>query len=297
MDFSRYSFLDGVIVNDDSFVFVGVDDERASVNEDHGIVWKYKQGEWHSFEIAEQLVSCATTDYSDYRFIAIAESGREIVIGDQALSQELVADQRHSPEHNGSLFRVCATADGNIYAIGAGRQVYKKESISEWVRLDQGCFISIDEEPGAVFTQIVSLTDASLCAVGWGGEIWLYRDYQWSEVSSPTNVALLCVTVASDGHVYAAGASGIVLRGRGECWEVLDNAETEDDILSIVEFNNRVYLGAASGLYQIQGSAVESAEVGMPIESVLNMSASSRQLLLIGEKVACLWDGVNLTTL
>ena len=297
MDTTLYSFLDGAIIGGDTFAFAGIDDARSANDDDHGIVWKYKQGVWHSIEIAERLVSCAATQHPDYRFVAIAESGRELVIGDHSLSQELVGDHQHSPENNGSLIRVCAAADQHLYAVGAGRQVYKKASTGRWVRIDQGCYVSIDDEPKAVFTDLVSLADASLCAVGWDGEIWLGRDRQWVEVVSPTNVALLCAAVASDGWVCVAGASGIVLRGRDDCWHVLENSETFEDITSIAEFKNVMYLGSASGLFRIQDNTVVPALTGAPMASVLKLSASSKQLLAVSEKVACVFDGKNWTTL
>jgi len=297
MDATLHSISDGVFVGNNSFVFVGVNDARNAADDEHGFVWKYKQGEWHSIEIAERLVSCTASENSAYRFVAIAASGREVVIGDSSFSQELVGDKQHMPQNNGALMKVCATTDGQVYAVGVGRQVYKKVSTSRWLRADQGCYASVDEEPAAVFADVVALADTSLCAVGWDGEIWLARDQKWTPIVSPTNVALLCATVASNGQVYAAGASGVVLCGRDDQWAVLENAETDDDIISVVEFNQMLYLATASGLFCLQDNCVEPVKTDWPVTSVVNMRTSDNRLLVIGDKTVRIFDGKNWATL
>ncbi len=60
-----------------------------------------------------------------------------------------------------------------------------------------------------------------LYAVGGTNDVWHFDGEQWRYIDVCDEQMLpLSVCCAEDGYVYVGGAWGIVLRGRGEEWDV-----------------------------------------------------------------------------
>ena len=125
-----------------------------------------------------------------------------------------------------------------IVAAGTGRQVY--------LRLDRNVWIDISADsdfrghPMVGFEALSGASAESLCAVGWNGEIWLYTG-GLEEVDSPTNVILTGVANHPTDGIYACGRNGILVRGAGDRWTVLDE-RAPHDFWDVECFEGKIYL-------------------------------------------------------
>lgn len=292
MNKESYSLFDGVILGKDSYLFIGVEDARAEEPNSHGLVWKLKSGQWNNVEINETLVACTLTDYDDYYFVSIAETGKELVIGDSGIVQNVIATGSHSPMSNGPLTNVNCIAGREIFAVGTARQVYKKVGISEWVRHDQTCKPENPKERARVaFLSIDGFSGADMYAVGWDGQIWHFNGKVWSHLDSPTNMALFSVRCCSNGDVYACGQNGVIIRGRNSNWRIIEHTETKESLRDIEEFGGKLYFCSNNLLYALQDDELVPEVADFQVKSFGKLKASGQVLLSVGLKDAAVFDG------
>lgn len=103
----------------------------------------------------------------------------------------------------------------HAYAIGVGRNIYKRRNIGQWDKFDKG----IEEKDSLAFSDIDAFTESDMYAVGGDGEVWLYDGDNWSQCGFPSNEQLNTVVCAPDGYVYIGGESGNIWRGLNNTWE------------------------------------------------------------------------------
>lgn len=292
MDIDTYSLFDGVILEQNSFLFIGVEDARAEEPNSHGIIWKYKEGQWHSAEINETLVSCTLTDVDDYYFISIAETGKEFLIGDSGIEQNIIASGTHSPVSNGPLTNVNCIGGSEVFAVGTARQVYKKVGIRKWVRLDQTCK---PEEPidraRVAFLSVDGFSSEDVYAVGWDGQIWHFDGTVWGQIDSPTNLMLFSVYCCSNGDVYACGQHGTILKGQNSTWSTIEHDKTLESLRDIVEFDGKLFLCSNEVLYTLQNDELKIEDSSVQFRSYGKLKVKKNILLSIGLKNAAIFDG------
>ncbi len=266
MDKNKHSVLDGVVVDKNTFIFIGVENERANQNINHGIIWKYKNNLWNSVEIAEKLTSCVLTNKPEYRFVAIAESGREFIIGDDSVKQEVIAVGEHSPGSNGPLTSIRVCKNAGIYSVGTARQVYKKRAIDKWERIDGSCKSDSKKIRAATaFMDIDGYSENELYAIGWEGEIWLYNNCLWGRLDTPTNLTLYSICCAEDGVVYICGQNGLVLKGRYNNWEIIAEESTKEDLRGIRYHDGKIYTCSSNLIYVLEENQLEISQIGLTV--------------------------------
>ena len=126
-----------------------------------------------------------------------------------------------------SPLRGLSAVDDSIYAFGMGRVVLSRNSTGDWSGIGPE---TTDADKGKVvgFEDICGFSSVEMVAVGWGGEIWVYEAGQWCQKESPTTDNLNAVHCADDGNVYIVGDKGVMIRGRGDDWELLETARKEN---------------------------------------------------------------------
>lgn len=294
MDKLRFSFLDGAIIDPHTIRLIGVEDDRAESGVPHGLIMTRRGHEWRAVGVGERLVSCTTTPVPDYAFIAVAESGREVDIGNGALRQEIVALGEHSPASNGPLTAVRACADGQVFCVGTARQAYRKTGGSSWVRVDQTCKPDDPEvRSSTAFLAIDGFSAEEVYAVGWDGEIWRFDGAGWHQIDSPTKAALHGVHCAPDGAVYACGQSGTLLKGRGSDWRVLEQSNSEEDLRSVCMFEGSLYTCSVNLVYRWHDGELDIAMMDSPVSTTGRLTIADRQMLSIGLKDVTIFDGRN----
>jgi len=69
------------------------------------------------------------------------------------------------------------------------------------------------------------------------------------QIVSPTNLTLYRVVCGGDGKVYCCGEKGIIISGREQKWEVIDQDETDETFWGATWFKDHLYLSTANGLF------------------------------------------------
>jgi hypothetical protein len=298
MNKESHSLFDGIVLEKDTYLFIGVEDARAEAPNSHGIIWKLKGGQWNSAEINETLISCTSTRQKAYRFVAVAETGKEVNIGQAGITQNVIARGPDSPASNGPLTEVNCIKTGEIYAVGTARQVYRKDGIDRWTRLDQSCKPQKPEMRADVaFLSIDGFSVDDLYAVGWNGEIWHFGGKAWSRIESPTNLSLFAVHCCSSGDVYVCGQLGTILRGRNSSWSLIEQAETQEAFRDIVEFRGKMYLCSNNLLYSLQEDELKLITTDYQASTFGKLKVEDQVLLSVGLKDAVVFDGSTWTQL
>jgi hypothetical protein len=150
-----------------------------------------------------------------------------------------------------------------IYVVGMSRQVYKREDSGLWIRCDDGVVQSNPTLDTAGLNAIDGLNDDELVAVGYGGEIWRRVRGRWDPIQSPTNVVLNQVRVTENGVAYACGQKGVLLRGSGANWEVIEHGVTQSELWDIAWFSGKVYVSCDTALYVLENKTLRKVELGL----------------------------------
>ncbi len=292
---SAHSILDATQINDKTIMYVGVDDVRMSEGEKHGLVWRQTADKWSDIEIGEKLVSCISTTHQQYRFVAVAETGRELVIGESNVQQELVAVGAHSPASNGPLTKLRCFDGTDVYAVGTARQVYRKTSVDRWQRIDQSCKSDDPEvRSSSAFLDIDRFSETEFYAVGWEGEIWTFDGAIWKRLDSPTNLILHSLCCAPDGYVYICGQNGLILKGRHDEWAIIGQVPTEESLRSICWFKQHLYTCTSNVAYTITTRGeFDDADSIINVGSTGKLKCNDDNLLSVGLKDVRMFDGTS----
>jgi hypothetical protein len=181
-----------------------------------------------------------------------------------------------------SVSEICGTA----YAVGIRGMVYRLDDLSKWTRLDDGLPDSFDVQA------IHGFDDADLYAVGRRGELWQYNGKKWLRRDLETNGNLTSVKCAADGTVYIGGYGGMLIRGRGDTWEVIDHDDTEEDVWDVEWFANTLYVSTLDGLFRLKGNHLQTVDYGADVpETTYQLSVAGGVMWSNGERDVMSFDG------
>ncbi|MBN6152691.1 hypothetical protein JR065_20370 [Xanthomonas sp. AmX2] len=249
-------------------------------------------GTWDNYYV--QAVSagiCAVRGASPEILTLCADGGVHRAAPDGQAYEAMVEEK---PSKHG-LLRDIRPIGASVYATGVGRQVYvRKDRL--WQRCDQG----VVEDPAAGslsgFESIDGFGEDEIYAAGYQGEIWCRRHGAWQRSERPTHSILENVLCAPDGVVYLSGQSGIVVRGRGERWELVAHGLTEETFWDMAWFNDRLWLSTTNALYTLHGGTLEKVDTGLPGDQTFRyLDANEQCLWSSGERHLAASDGAHWT--
>lgn len=189
-------------------------------------------------------------DISEQGYYSIT-SRRGMVSGDIVDDSEPRAAKRRL-----GGFRSVTEIAGRAYAVGLRGMVYRLDTIKKWARLDEGL-------PDTFNIQAIhGFSDVDVYAVGRGGGMWSFDGNSWIRRDLPTNVNLTTVKCADDDVVYAAGYKGMLIRGRGDSWQIVEQDVIDDDIWDIEWFSNCLFLSTLQGVYRLDGNRLVEVDFG-----------------------------------
>lgn len=237
---------------------------------------------WHT-------ASMAICEHPIQQMLAISPYGNVKLIGQGQDGDELISTQDGSPETRGHLRHV-RTIGKLTFAVGMGRQVYRRDDKDHWTCLDQTIRPAIGEVKG--FECIDGFRENNLYAVGWDGEIWHLDGAQWKQEDSPTNQVLTRVLCTPSGVVYASGRRGLILRGEEHQWKVVEQDTITDDIWDLAWYQDRLYLSTMRGLFTLDKGEITPVDFGADIpRSCYHLSAADGVLWSFGAKDLVAFDG------
>jgi hypothetical protein len=177
---------------------------------------------------------------------------------------------------------------GELYACGYGRQVYRREE-SQWISIADGI---LTREPARGFFDIDGASRSSLYAVGWDGEIYFHDGQAWRQDDSHTTEHLASVRCLGKDDVWVAGDNGVVLHGSFNQWQIIRDDAFTDNWYCIEEFNGRMYLAGHGQLAYVDGEAIRAVDVGLGRDITTHrLHARDGRLWSIGEKDILVFDG------
>ena len=176
---------------------------------------------------------------------------------------------------------------GELYACGYGRQVYRRRG--QWTSVTDPI---LTRETARGFRDIDGTGRDARYAVGYHGEIYFHDGTAWHRDDTPTTEHLTSVRCVGLDDVWVCGHNGVVLHGRYNRWQVIQDPAFIGGWWSVEEFGGRIYLATTDGLANIDGSSIKPVDVGLGRSITTDrLHASEGLLWSIGSKDILVFDG------
>jgi len=264
-------------------------DEWAEENQDHTLVCHWLGDHYRLQPVENSNAGVCVLDEGEQKLLAVGVDGevdvrRFFQTGTAEIGTEQITGAE-GPSYS-LLLRCARRIGGQLFAAGMARQVYRRERPGVWTAIDAGTFSPRAERGTAAigFNGIDGPTADEIWAVGFGGEIWHWRGGVWRQIDSPTNIALNAVVCTPGGDVYACGMAGLLLKGRGDAWELIHHAETTDDFWSITCLGERVFVSSYDGVFRIEAETLERVDLRLPGTTTAYLDAGGGSLWSVGAK-------------
>jgi len=242
-------------------------------------------------------LACSATvcQAPEERLLVMAQKGGAVLMsgGGERKFEDLSEARKGFKRKPGLMREIRAVAGRYAYAVGTGRQAYRRDAAGLWRCIDAWSQVDSKELIHYSFESIDGFSDNEIYAVGWRGEIWSYDGKKWTQLGSPTNLTLNKVRCADDGMAYIAGDNGILIRGRGKKWKMIEHEETEEDIWGIEWFNGKIYASTLNLVYSLDGDELKKVAYGdadIP-DTCYHLSAADGIMWSIGAHDVVQFDG------
>ena len=291
-----YSFVSGYVQDSETLRIIAQLDDLIETGEPNSTLMKWVRSEnkWYSFDFDWFATSLSVVLTPELQVFAAGPDGRVMVGTIHGEQQEKIDPSEDGPDVHGDI-RDLRIIGKHLYLVGMGRQVYRRES-GKWVRRDAGVLQTPDLDEVKGFNAIDGLSEDDIYAVGWDGEIWHLKKGTWRQIESPTNVILNGVRVIKKNLAFACGQNGILLRGYGDTWDVVEQDGTDDQIWDLEWFKDTLYLATDDAIYQLlPDDTLEPVDMRLGDEVTCgSLHAKDGVLLSVGTKHVCFTeDGVN----
>ena len=204
------------------------------------IVWATRTWEQHSF-YNTRLINTKSSEY-----LMMDDAGQVFYGG---LGDRKFIEDRIPPDQR---CRQLTKVGDQIYGIGFGRKILKRIDHGQWEHLVPSEIRSAIPSGQAGFDDMHGFSETDLYAAGGKSDVWHYDGEQWRFVDICDDPILpKAVCCAEDGFVYIACAHGVLVRGRGEEWDVF-HTDKNIKFCDTVAYNGRVFFGSESGVFVSQ---------------------------------------------
>lgn len=286
-----FSFTTGVVRDRNTAYFALTHDATARKKSPHSAITAWVGGKWNNQMVEWGVVGVACIEFPEPLAFYLGEPGGVHVFDGTNWSIEEFAHGDDGTDKRGPL-RALRTIAGQPYAAGMDRQVYRRNGPNRWELIDQGARPEKFDPRGIGFNAIDGFAPNDIYAAGFQGQIWHYNGKRWRQLDSPTNYILSNLICAPDGNVYACGRLGMLVRGRGDQWEVIDHQATKQDIWGFAWFQDKLYLASLHFLFAWDGTALKPIELDDPnVSSTYHLCTSDGFLWSIGAKDVVGFDG------
>lgn len=113
---------------------------------------------------------------------------------------------------------------------------------------------------------------------------------------SPTNLVLTRVFCAGNGQVYASGRRGLLIVGRGDAWQAIEQEDVTSDIWDLAWYDGKLYLSTMRGLYTLQYGGLVEVDFGNDTPATCyHLSTADGVLWSFGTKDIMAFDGTTWT--
>ena len=254
-------------------------------NVDHTVMLRWQSGAWGQY-----FIDAATSSHlalgtdKNQRVLSLCPDGRVHIASASGFAWEMIDATQGGPNALRSMLDIRGIG-GVPHACGMARIAYRRERPGEWSRIDGGARDNFDVNAIGGFKSIDGFPDGDFYAVGFEGEVWRRSGESWQLCQVPTNVKFESV-VCVKGQVFAAGGSGVLLRGRGSTWEVLHNDVTRTTLWSVRSFKGRIFTASSSHLMQVIGDTLQRVEIDHPRNATSYLDGNDEVIWSVGASAA-----------
>lgn len=286
-------FSFGQILNKSTLFLSGVLDDWEENDVCHALFFRRQVDRWNYWSINSRIVGFHVFPISLGEIIIAPCQEGSIYINKEG--EERWETIGIGPEMPSTLRHLtCSRVIGSfLYVAGMQRQVFRKcIPDGAWERADQGALISRHSTEINGFLSIDGINEKNMYGVGFYGQLWNYKNEQWFQLTSPTNLKLKSVRCMGDGAVYVAGAKGIILKGIADRWEIIEQDLTLSTFMNVEIFEGTLFLVTdRGGLYRLVNDQLSKVEFDCPTEFHF-LHSHGELLLALGFSMAYLFDGV-----
>jgi hypothetical protein len=236
-----YTFLHGVAQSRNVGRVIAQFQELAQDGSNSSLLMMWtlkKKQQWHHFNVGWTAIRILTTKT---QMLVLGEGGELFTADATGTKTSKIGDTDLE-------FRDMAMIAGCLYAVGIGRQVYRREAPGNWIREDKGIEVGSTDTG---FNSIHGLDATNTFAVGLGGEIWQLSEGSWRKLESPTSANLNCVRVIEPGLAYATGENGTLLHWDGKQWASIENNSLTCSFWGLEMFKGGLYIATDDGLFSL----------------------------------------------
>lgn len=292
-----FSFVTGAVRSSGAGLLAAVSDDAVEARTNHTFFLIWENGEWDGLEAPKPwgTVGMCVCEHPRRETIALGSGGQVLCVGDGDVHEEMIEPGGDPPGERPTM-RGIRCIDGKAYAVGMNRRAYRRDDANKWVSIDQGARPPSDSRAVVGFEAVDGFTQSDIYAVGWDGEIWHFDGARWTQVDSPTNVVFSDVCCAEDGFTYACARAGIIVRGRGNEWQIIDHQLSGTDFWGAAWYDGKLYLSTTKELFTLQDDNLNPVAFGTDSPgSCFHLSAGHGVLWSIGAKDVMVFDGQNWT--
>lgn len=283
-----WSFVDVAAVRDNRAFMAASYDDAAKDNIPVSAVLSW-DGNWSRRAFEMSAVSMCLLVQPQIALLMLGNNGKVVRWGSKDFSEEWIDNSSDGPGSRNGMREIRAIGQ-HAYAVGMGRMVYRCEAEDNWSRLDSGVRADLKLDSDSGFNSIDGFSEQDIYAAGWDGEIWHYFENRWTKLESPTNLALQRVVCAPDGYVYIVGQRGVIIKGRENGWEVVEQDLMKQDFWGACWFKGKLYASTANGIYVLDDDTLKSIDIGSIHKSradcFYRLSSNEDCMWSIGEKMA-----------
>jgi hypothetical protein len=200
---------------------------------------------------------------------------------DEKEIRELVLDA-----HNGAFIGLWGVGEEHVFACGV-RPFVLYRRFGAWQE------ISLPPLRTEHLHDIYGSAENDVYVVGGGGTILYFDGQRIAVLETPTTRNLLSIAPLGGGYYCAGGAGGILLVGNRRGWRLVPSP-VEEDLLSLAQFDGKVFFGTEQGLYMFDGRSGPTRVLDMPLDGAEPLGDG---VLVTHETEAWVYDGSELTPL
>jgi hypothetical protein len=256
-------------------------------NKKKGEQWAVR--EWHE---TTGIHGCVCRKPLD-RWVFIADPGEVYVLGDGDDDDEKSITSR-KPSFFTSLRCI---AGGFAYAVGVGREIYRRTAPNKWQRLTTDDLTKPlnGNLENAGFDDIDGFAEDDIYACGPRGNLWHFDGKRWTREEIPTDAALEKIVCASDGLVYLTTDRHDLWVGRKGKWKSIRiNLGSDEFFQEIVSYQELVIVSTDEALYDVSTGEARPLPIGQPpMSNFAHLASGDGILVVAGVDEAFLHDGLR----
>jgi hypothetical protein len=295
-----FLFIEGFIRNKNTIDVIVSSTKLEDNNVHHAFICNWRDGDWDYWDEDFDVIKlCAYDGRGGPALIEMGMDG-ELMVGDSTgFRAEILDESSESPSRLRPLNDI-RRIDNQIYVAGMRRQVFQRGLKDKtWQRCDAGVLLPKKSKEVAGFLSIDGFSSSEIYAVGYGGQIWRFDGAVWRQITSPTNVRLESIRCVNDEIAIVVGLDGLILRGRDDRWDVVEQDLADETLTDVEEARGSVYISTEAGaLYELDGTNLTKIDTGLEGEITTgNLHSDGETLLSVGSRNLILFDGSDWTEL